>query len=92
MTHSPSARPTPGRRQFLQFAAAGGAAVVLSAAPGTAWAAPAAGRTRTYVLVVDGCRPDEITTALTPRLAGLRAAGTNFPAARSLPVLSLIHI
>ncbi|MEQ4519489.1 alkaline phosphatase family protein [Pseudarthrobacter sp. B907] len=82
--------PTPGRRQFLQLAAAGGAAVVLSAAPGAAWAAPAAGRTRSYVLVVDGCRPDEITPALTPRLAALRAAGTNFPSARSLPVMETI--
>jgi hypothetical protein len=81
---------TPGRRQFLQFAAAGGAAVVLSAAQGTAWAAPAAGRTRSYVLVVDGCRPDEITAALTPRLAGLRADGRNLPAARSLPVMETI--
>ncbi|MBP1134699.1 hypothetical protein JOE31_000931 [Arthrobacter sp. PvP023] len=90
MSRSTPPRPTPGRRQFLQLAAAGGAAVVLSAAPGTAWAAPAAGRTRCYVLVVDGCRPDEITPALTPRLAGLRAAGTNFPAARSLPVMETI--
>ena len=81
---------TPGRREFLQIAAAGGAAVVLSAAQGTAWAAPAAGRTRSYVLVVDGCRPDEITPALTPRLAALRSAGTNFPAARSLPVMETI--
>lgn len=81
---------TPGRRQFLQLAAAGSAAVVLSAAPGTAWAAPTAGRTRSYVLVVDGCRPDEISATLTPRLAGLRAAGTNFPAARSLPVMETI--
>ena len=83
-------QPTPGRRQFLQLAAAGGAAVVLSAAPGAAWAAPAAGRTRSYVLVVDGCRPDEITPTLTPRLAALRAAGTNFPSARSLPVMETI--
>jgi hypothetical protein len=81
---------TPGRRQFLQLAAAGSAAVVLSAAPGTAWAAPTAGRTRSYVLVVDGCRPDEISATLTPRLAGLLAAGTNFPAARSLPVMETI--
>ncbi|MEN8583172.1 alkaline phosphatase family protein [Burkholderia sp. RS01] len=81
---------TPGRRQFLQVAAAGGAAVVLSAAQGTAWAAPAAGRTRSYVLVVDGCRPDEITATLTPRLASLRADGRNFPAARSLPVMETI--
>ncbi|WP_235347440.1 alkaline phosphatase family protein [Arthrobacter sp. SPG23] len=90
MSRSSINRPTPGRRQFLQLAAAGGAAVVLSAAPGTAWAAPAAGRTRSYVLVVDGCRPDEITPTLTPRLAGLRAVGTNFPAARSLPVMETI--
>lgn len=87
---SPASRSTPGRRQFLQLAAAGGAAVVLSAAQGTAWAAPAAARTRSYVLVVDGCRPDEITSALTPRLAALRAAGTNFPVARSLPVMETI--
>ncbi|BAS11240.1 hypothetical protein AHiyo4_46620 [Arthrobacter sp. Hiyo4] len=39
-TPAGSRLPTPGRRQFLQIAAAGGAAVVLSAAPGTAWAAP----------------------------------------------------
>ena len=77
MSRSSTNRPTPGRRQFLQLAAAGGAAVVLSAAQGTAWAVPAAGRTRSYVLVVDGCRPDEITPALTPRLASLRDAGTN---------------
>ncbi|WLQ07468.1 alkaline phosphatase family protein [Arthrobacter oryzae] len=90
MSSPATTRSTPGRRQFLQLAAAGGAAVVLSAAQGTAWAAPSAGRTRSYVLVVDGCRPDEITAALTPRLAGLRAAGTNFPAARSLPVMETI--
>jgi hypothetical protein len=42
------------------------------------------------VLVVDGCRPDEITAGLTPRLAALRAAGTAFPAARSLPVMETI--
>ncbi|MCB5273973.1 hypothetical protein BJG92_01499 [Arthrobacter sp. SO5] len=90
MSSSTSNRPTPGRRQFLQLAAAGGTAVVLSAGQGTAWAAPATGRTRSYVLVVDGCRPDEITPVLTPRLAALRAAGTNFPAARSLPVMETI--
>lgn len=84
----------PDRRQFLRLAGAGSAAVVLSAAPGTAWAGPATNpgtaRMRTYVLVVDGCRPDEITPELTPRLAALRAAGTNFPAARSLPVMETI--
>lgn len=84
----------PDRRQFLRLAGAGSAAVVLSAAPGTSWAGPATNpgtaRTRTYVLVVDGCRPDEITPELTPRLAALRTQGTNFPAARSLPVMETI--
>ncbi|WP_028278464.1 alkaline phosphatase family protein [Arthrobacter sp. H5] len=82
------------RRQFLRVTAAGSAAVVLSGAPGAAWArkpAPAAaGRTRAYVLVVDGCKPGEITAALTPRLAQLRAEGTTFPTARSLPVMETI--
>lgn len=86
-----AALPTPGRRQFLKIAAAGGAAVVLSSGQGEAWAAPAtAARLRTYILVVDGCRPDEITPALTPNLAALRDSGTNFPAARSLPVMETI--
>lgn len=84
----------PDRRQFLRLAGAGSAAVVLSAAPGTSWAGtatnPGTARTRTYVLVVDGCRPDEITPELTPRLAALRTQGTNFPAARSLPVMETI--
>ena len=79
------------RRTFLTVAAAGGASILLSAAPGAAFAAPSSPpRTRVYVLVVDGCRPDEITTALTPRLAALRARGTNYPAARSLPIMETI--
>jgi hypothetical protein len=89
------------RRQFLKIAAGAGAAVVLSAAPGAAWATasaldttaavPADGaRTRVYVLVIDGCRPDEITPLLTPRLNALRTRGVNFPAARSLPVMETI--
>lgn len=66
---------------------------MLSSAAGAAWAAPRAAtgaRFRSYVLVVDGCRPDEITPGLTPNLAALRALGTNFPAARSLPVMETI--
>ncbi|KGJ77558.1 phosphodiesterase [Cryobacterium roopkundense] len=87
------------RRQFLRIAIGTGAAVLLSAAPGAVWAvAPTAAtaeavpgsRTRVYVLVVDGCRPDEITTHLTPRLHELRTGGTNFPAARSLPIMETI--
>lgn len=79
------------RRRFLRLVSAGGAAVAISGAAGASWAAPPTGpRTRVYVLVVDGCRPDELTSALTPRLAQLRAAGTDFPAARSLPVMETI--
>ncbi|TFC38535.1 alkaline phosphatase family protein [Cryobacterium sp. TMT2-42-4] len=88
----------PDRRQFLRLAVAGGASVVLSAAVGSEFpaSARAAGglatpdRTRVYVMVVDGCRPDEMTPQVTPRLAALRAAGTNFPGARSLPVMETI--
>ena len=76
------------RRTFLKVGAAGGATVVLSsAAAGTAYAAT---RKRAYVLVVDGCRPDEITSDLTPNLAALRSDGTDFPRARSLPVMETI--
>ena len=86
------------RRTFLKIAVGAGAAVVLSAAPGAAWAAASAAadprapaaRTRVYVLVIDGCRPDEITPELTPRLHALRTQGVNFPAARSLPIMETI--
>lgn len=81
---------SPSRRDFLHFAVAGGAGVVMSAAPGTAWAGRQTNRTRSYVLVVDGCRPDEITPTLMPRLSALRSDGTNFPAARSLPLMETI--
>lgn len=98
MNAAPSGFPASDRRRFLRLAAAGGASVILSIAAGTAGQASAvpagatapASRTRVYVLVVDGCRPDEITSALTPRLAALRTAGTDFPAARSLPVMETI--
>jgi len=83
------------RRQFLKIAAGAGATVLLSAAPGAAWAQTptaidSAARTRVYVLVIDGCRPDEITPELTPRLHALRSNGVNFPAARALPVMETI--
>jgi hypothetical protein len=76
------------RRRFLQVGTASGAALVLSSAIG----APsyAKGRKRVYVLVVDGCKPGEITADLTPRLATLRDHGTNFPRARSMPVMETI--
>ncbi|MBG6225918.1 arylsulfatase A-like enzyme [Arthrobacter sp. CAN_A2] len=81
------------RRQILRWGSAAGAAVILSGAPAAAWARPGktpAGRLRAYVLVIDGCRPDEISPVLTPNLAAVRAAGTTFPAARSLPVMETI--
>ncbi len=53
-------------------------------------AAAARGRTRAYVLVVDGCKPDEITPSLTPTLAALRDGGLNHPQAHSLPVMETI--
>jgi ectonucleotide pyrophosphatase/phosphodiesterase family protein 5 len=76
------------RRTFLQVGAASGVSLVLSS--GTLGTAYAATRRRAYVLVVDGCRPGEITTALTPSLAALRSDGTDFPRARSLPVMETI--
>ena len=81
---------TVGRRRFLTAGAATGAAVVLSAGGGAPAARAAAGGPRVYVLVVDGCRPDEVTDLLTPRLAELRRQGTWYPAARSLPVTETI--
>lgn len=45
---------------------------------------------RAYVLVLDGLRPDEVTPTLMPRLSALRAQGTWFPGARSLPVMETI--
>lgn len=43
-------------------------------------------RLRAYLLVVDGCRPQEIDAVLTPRLAALRDGGCWWPQARSFPV------
>ncbi|MCM2576803.1 alkaline phosphatase family protein [Streptomyces sp. MTZ3.1] len=59
-----------------------------SAVP-TATAAPDS-RLRTYVLVVDGCRPDEVHPVLMPRLSKLRDEGTNYPSAQSMPVMETI--
>ncbi len=81
-----------GRRSFLRVGAAAGATYLFSSAleaPAAA-ARAARGRTRVYVLVVDGCRPGEIGSGLMPRLEGLREVGTSFPRARSLPVMETI--
>ena len=77
------------RRRLLQATAASGATYLFSSALG-APAHAARGRRRAYVLVVDGCKPGEITADQTPNLAKLRAGGTNYPRARSLPVMETI--
>lgn len=78
------------RRTLLKVGAAGGATYLFSSALGAPRASAADGADRVYVLVVDGCRPDEIGSLTTPRLAALRDQGTSFPRARSLPVMETI--
>ena len=77
------------RRSLLKVTGAAGATTLFSAALG-APAHAARGRRRAYVLVVDGCKPGEITADLTPTLAGLRSRGFNYPRAQSLPVMETI--
>jgi len=88
---------TLNRRTFLRLAGGSGLAAATAgltttgANGATSAAAPGgSGPLRVYVLVVDGARPDEVTSGLMPRLADLGARGTNYPAARSLPVMETI--
>ena len=81
-----------GRRTLLR---AGGTGLVFSAAAGAASAAerrprPRHTQRRAYVVVIDGCRPDEIDEGLTPRLQALRDGGLRFPRASSMPVMETI--
>jgi len=82
-----------GRRTVLT---AGGAGVLLStASPSYAADKPGKGRPkhprrRAYVLVVDGCRPDEIDEGRTPNLLALRDGGLRYPRASSMPVMETI--
>ena len=77
------------RRTFLKVAGSG---LVFSSALGAA--IPAAGATspkkRAYVIVIDGCRPDEIDSANTPTLRALRDGGLRFPRASSMPIMETI--
>jgi arylsulfatase A-like enzyme len=86
-----------GRRTLLK---AGGAGIVFSTAAGApAYAAkprrkrhhpkPRHNR-RAYVVVIDGCRPEELDEGLTPNLRALRDGGLRFPRAASLPVMETI--
>ena len=79
-----------GRRSLLKVVGAGGAAVAISTAIGAAPAAAARPPRRAYVLVLDGCRPDEVTTPLMPRAAALRDGGLNHPFASSMPIMETI--
>ncbi|GAB3038854.1 hypothetical protein GCM10011376_34280 [Nocardioides flavus (ex Wang et al. 2016)] len=76
-----------GRRTLL---AAGAAGIAISSLPRAAAAASAGTRKRAYVLVLDGCRPDEITPELMPRTSALRDGGLHHPRATSLPVMETI--
>ncbi len=80
------------RRTVLRFAAATGGAIAISGAAGAPWASAAASPSskRVYVLVIDGCRPDEITPEQTPNLHALRTAGRWYPNARSMPIAETI--
>jgi hypothetical protein len=73
------------RRTFVGGTAGAVALTALGAAT-----ARAAGDLRVYVLVVDGCRPDEATGAYLPTLRSLAAQGTSFTAARSIPIAETI--
>ncbi|MFC4782904.1 alkaline phosphatase family protein [Nocardioides sp. MAHUQ-72] len=79
-----------GRRALLSAGAGG---LLLSSLPGAASASARRRprhRKRAYVLVVDGCRPDEIDALLTPNLHALRERGLHLPRAASLPVMETI--
>jgi arylsulfatase A-like enzyme len=77
-----------GRRTLVTAGAAG--LLFSSWLADPAAAAPGRTRKRAYVLVVDGCRPDEITAGLTPNLHALRGSGITFPRAKSLWVMETI--
>jgi hypothetical protein len=83
-----------GRRTLLTAGAAGvaisTAISTTSSLPRAAAAASAGTRKRAYVLVLDGCRPDEITRELMPRTSALRDGGLHHPRATSLPVMETI--
>ncbi|MFI7677014.1 alkaline phosphatase family protein [Actinophytocola sp. NPDC049390] len=68
----------------------GGVAGAVALTAFTSSVARAASDLRVYVLVVDGCRPDEAVGAYLPTLRSLVARGTSFAAARSITVAETI--
>lgn len=79
-----------GRRVLLAGAAASAAGVAFSQAAGAAASAAPKTAKRAYVVVIDGCRPAEISSTLTPNLFALRAEGLFLPRASSLPIMETI--
>jgi arylsulfatase A-like enzyme len=75
------------RRTLLRAGAAG---LFFSVAAGAPAMAAGGRRKRAYVIVIDGCRPDEIDSGLTPNLKALRDGGLRFPQASSMPVMETI--
>lgn len=78
------------RRTVLKAAGAGGAGLLFSSLLGVDPAAAARNRKRAYVLVIDGCRPDEIDGPLMPNVKALRDRGRRFPRASSLPIMETL--
>ena len=97
---APETPATPATRARRLSELAASRRTVLTAASGLAFstalgaAAPASARRvedlRCYVLVTDGCRPDEIDSGLTPNLLALREEGMWWPRATSMPVMETI--
>jgi hypothetical protein len=86
-----------GRRALLK--AGGGIAISAAAGAVTASgglaapagaAAPLRTAKRAYVLVVDGCMPEEISSGQTPNLARLMYGGLRYARARSMPIMETI--
>ncbi|NLG54507.1 MAG: alkaline phosphatase family protein, partial [Rhodococcus sp.] len=74
------------RRTFLAGAAAVGGAAGALALPQLAQASPRSFDADVYVLVVDGMRPDELRSDLTPTLTALADAGTRYSRAQAIDV------
>lgn len=84
-----------GRRTLLK--ASGGVAISTAAlgvagSASAARAVPSLARTkkRVYVVVVDGCMPEEISSGQTPNLAELMYGGRRFAKAQSMPIMETI--
>ena len=86
-----------GRRTLLKL---GGAGLVFSSAVASGSTGPAAAaaggkglkktKKRAYVLVVDGCIPEEIDSGLTPNLHALRSGGYRYSRASAKPIMETI--